>query len=260
MFVFKTNIYEAWIELKRDLIVNNPTECRYAFFTDSIDNMILRDDVDKPLKDGMKVAGAPALSKRMFQKIGLAMRERGHWSFFVSQHTSAIKIDPYAKADPRQVEGSGGNSLAHNADEVIEFQEFYQGDLILEHPDEKPDRLKNRQLGHNVRIKICKSSSEKRYTVVEVPIKHGVVRGSAIWKEREIADQLLAWGLVTKGGSWLTFTDVITKELVDQGFADVPEKVQGMNQLYSYLEGNQPLTSYLFTRFKTMISGGAAKS
>lgn len=256
IFVFKTNTFETWINLKRSLVANNPTGCRYGFFTDSIDNMILKDDMVKEFSESSKVAGTPAMTKRLFQKMGLAMRERGHWSFFVSQRTSAIKIDPYSKAEPRQSDGGGGNSLSHNADEVLEFQEWYEGDLILEKPDEKPDRIKNKAVGHNIRIKLRKSSNEKRFTVIEIPIKHGISKGSAIWREREIADQLMVWGLVTKKGSWLTLTDTLQKELAEKaGVTDVPTQVQGVNQLYVYLESNPVVTDYLFARFKTMISG-----
>jgi hypothetical protein len=240
-------------------VINNPTNTRYLFIVDSADAVNLKDDIDKPIGD-VKVAGGPLLTKRFLQKFALAMAKYGHMCLYLGQVTSEIKIDPYAKTTPRQVGGSGGSGVQHFSNEVLEYQEWYEGDLILEKPDERVDRIKNRPVGHNVRIKLKKSDKENRYLTIEIPIKHGQAGGRSIWREREIADQLLAWGLVTKGGSWLTFTDVLVKELADQGFKDVPEKVQGMNQLYAYLEGNQLVTSYLFTRFKNMISGGAPKS
>lgn len=270
VFIFKTNTFETWINLKRDLVTNNPTGCRYGFVTDSIDNMILKDDMAKEFNEATKVAGTPAMSKRLFQKMGLAMRERGHWAFFVSQKTSAIKIDPYAKAEVRQTEGSGGHALAHNADEVLEFQDYYEGDLILKNPDERLNRLTNPALGHIVRIKIKKSSSEKRFLTVDLAIRHNVSKGSAIWREREIGDAMLVWGLVSKTnpatakegapvevkktGSWLYVAPTLAEELSKANIAPLPEKVQGMNQLYALLDTRQDVTDYLFNRFKAMVS------
>ncbi len=258
IFVFRCNIYETWIGMMRDLITDNPTDCRYAFVTDSLDSLNLKNDFTKPLDEQNRVAGSPMLTKMMFQKMALAMNERGHMCFFVSQATAEIKLNPYDKSTPRQTGGSGGNSIAHNANEVLEFQEWFEGDLILEKPDEKHDRLKNRALGHNVRIKIKKSDTENRYVTVEIPIRYGQIHGNSIWREREIADQLLMWQLITKGGSWLSLTETLRLELEEKGGIDkarIPEKVQGMNQLYEYLDKNKDVTDYLFNKFKSLVSG-----
>ncbi len=275
VFVFKTNTFETWINLKRELVTNNPTGCRYVFVTDSLDNMILKDDMPKAFDAGDKVAGVPAMSKKLFQKMGLAMRERGHWAFFVSQKTADIKLDQYAPANNRQMAGSGGNSVAHNADDSLEFQEWFEGDLILKNPDERLHRINNPALGHICKIKIKKSSNEKRFTVVEVPIKHGVSGGSAIWREREIGDAMLMWKLVsktnpqavvkegatpTKGGSWLYFAPTLLSELTTAGLPALPTddkgnvKVQGMNQLYELLEQRKDVADHMFNRFKAMLA------
>lgn len=284
VFIFKCNTFETWLNMKRDLVMNNPTGCRYGFVTDSMDNMILKDDKAKQFSEAGKVAGVPALSKKLFQQMGLAMREMGHWTFFISQRTAAPKIDPYAKTEHRQMEGSGGNSLAHNADDALEFMEWFESDLILKNPEEKLNRMTNPALGHNVRIKVKKSSNEKRFLTVEIPIKHGVSHGSAIWREREIGDAMLMWQLVSKvkpkvegdkdaakakegeakKGSWLYFAPTLLAELAEKGLPpleadkDGNVKVQGMNQLYDLLETRKDVADYLFGRFKAMIAGVAA--
>lgn len=280
VFVFKCNTFETWINLKRELVTNNPTGCRYGFVTDSLDNMILKDDMPKEFNAGDKVAGVPAMSKKLFQKMGLAMRERGHWAFFVSQKTADIKLDQYTPANNRQMAGSGGNSVAHNSDDSLEFQEWFEGDLILKNPDERLHRINNPALGHICKIKIKKSSNEKRFTLVEVPIKHGVSGGSAIWLTREIGDAMLMWQLVTKtnptaekkegekekkGGSWLYFAPSLLTELEKASLPALPAddkgavKVQGMNQLYDLLEQRADVTDYLFKRFTDMLSSKDAK-
>lgn len=255
IFVHRCNIYENWIDMMRDCVGNNPTNIRYGFVTDSLDNMGLKGDRDKPTDTGTKVAGAPLLTKQMFTKMGLALNERGHYAFFISQASADIKIDPYAKTIPRQTNGAGGNSVGHNANETLEFQEWYEGDLILTNPDERHDRLKNRAVGHNVRIKLKKSNTENRYVTVEIPIKHGQKKGeSAIWKEREVSDQLLTWQLISKAGSWMRLTETLRKELADNGFTDIPEQVQGINKVYDLLSSRPDVTTYLFERFKKMVS------
>lgn len=275
VFIFKTNTFETWLNFKREFVRNNPTGCRYGFVTDSVDNMILTADMQKEFDEAAKVAGTPSMTKRLFQNMGLAMREKGHWSYFVSQKTAAPKIDLYAKTEHRQTEGGGGNALAHNADEVLEFQEYFESDLILKNPEEKLHRLTNPAIGHNLRIKIKKSSNEKRFVTVEIPVKHGVVGANAIWKEREIGDVMLGWQLMTKtkpktegakdapagkGGSWLYMAPSLVAELVSKGISLEEEtdkegfvKVQGLNQLYDLLERRKDVTDYLFKRFKEMI-------
>ena len=59
----------------------------------------------------------------------------------------------------------------------------------------------------------------------------------------------------------MTLTDVLRKELDDNvKGVTVPEKIQGLNQFYAYLEANPLITAYLFTRFRTMISSASASA
>ena len=130
--------------------------------------------------------------------------------------------------------------------------------MILKNPDERLNRITNPALGHTLKVKLQKSSAEKRFVTVEIPIKYGVTNGSAIWRERELADQMLMWHLVTKAGSWLTIAPSFAEELEKKGLPPLPEKVQGLNQLYALLESRQDVSDYLFARFKAMVGGGAA--
>lgn len=258
-FVFESNIYEVIIGLMRDLIMNNPERRVYMFILDSMDGLNLRNDMAKVLgDDNQRVAGAPLLTKQFLQKIAVAMTKYGHLCFFLSQVSAEIKLDPYAKGAGRQIGGAGGNAVQHFASHVLSFQEWYEGDLILENPDARVDRIKNRPLGHTCKVRITKTDKEKRHITVEIPIKHGVIAGSAVWREREIADQLMGFGLVTKKGSWLSLTEPLKKELADKEFADVPEQVQGYNQLCDLLTARCDITDYLFERFKVLNAGVAA--
>lgn len=254
IYVFRCNIYETWIGMMRELITKNPTECRYGFVTDSLDSMNLKDDFTKLITQGIKVAGAPLLTKQMFQKMGLAMTERGHLKFFIGQRSADIKIDPYAKTVQRQTSGSGGNAAAHFANEALEFEDFYEGALILQNPDERFDRVKNPSLGHTLKIKIRKSNKEKRFVSVDVPIRYGQVGGNSIWREKEIIDQMRLFKQIVSAGSWTKVDEALRKELVEAGF-DVPEQFQGVSKLYDYLDEHKDLTTYLFNRYKKLITG-----
>lgn len=253
VFVFECNIYETIIGLMRELVVNNPDKHIYMFIIDSMDGLNLRNDMAKAIDEGNKVAGAPLMTAQFLQKMSVAMTKYGHLCMMLSQVRSEIKLDPYAKAGQRQVASAGGAAVQHYASHVLFFKEWYEGDLLLGKPDERADRIKNPPLGHLCRVVLAKTDREKRHLVVEIPIKHGVTGGSSIWREREVTDQLLTFGLITKGGSWFTLTDVLAKELVEKGFQDIPEKLQGLNQVNDFLTSRQDITDYLFTKFKAMI-------
>lgn len=277
VLIFECNIYEAIIDLFRELILNNETDCRYLFVVDSADAVNLRNDLLKKVGEE-KVAGGPLLTKKFLQKFALAMAKYGHMCLYLGQISADIKIDPYAKSVPRQTSGGGGTGVAHFANEVLEYQEWYEGDLILPDPDARVDRTKNRPLGHVVRIKLKKDDKENRYITVEIPIKHGQTGGNSIWREREVGDAMLGWGLVTKTnpnppepkkgkeseaakpkkeGSWLYLAPQLVAELNEKGLlGEMPTQVQGLKQLYEELEAYPAVTAYLFDQFKARVAKG----
>jgi hypothetical protein len=274
VFIFECNIYETIIGLMRELVVNNPAKIRYMFIIDSMDGLNLKNDIVKAIEEGNKVAGSPLLTKQMLQKISLGMGKNGHMCFFLGQVSAEIKLNPYEKGTPRQVGGSGGSAVQHFASHVLEFENWYESDLILENPSERLNAKTNRAIGHNCKIKISKSDKESRYIKLEIPIRHFENGGGGIWKEREIGDQLIMWRLVTKtdpeknakkgddegekvekkGGSWLYFDPALRSELKEKVDFEAPVKIQGLNQLYSLLESNKPVSDYLFEKFRSMIS------
>jgi len=275
VFVFESNVYEVVIGLIRELMGNNPNKHIYLFILDSMDGLILREDMVKTVDQNVRVAGAPKITKEFLQKVSVAMTKHGHLCFFLGQVSAEIKLDPYVKGVPRQVGGAGGNAIQHFASHVLEFQNWYESDLILEKPEERINRVTNKALGHICKIKIVKTDREKRYITVEIPIKHNSLGGGSIWREREIADQMLVWQLVSrtnpaaekkkeeggeakKGGSWLYVSPVLASELETKGLPPLPEKVQGLNQLYALLEERKDVADYLFAKFSAMVSGGTS--
>ena len=254
-FVFECNIFETVSELMKDLIQSNDENKRYIFILDSVDGLITKGDKDKTLSEATKVAGGAVISSMLMKKISLALSKRGHMAIFISQVRSDIKLDPYAaNKEVRQTTATGGNALLHFANWILEFEPRYNKDLILEKPNEKYDPIKNKIIGHNVKIGIKKSTNESTNSKIQYPIKYGRKEGSSVWKEYEIIDQILAWEFATAKGAWVTFSDEIIEELKKSNI-DLKKQHQGIDNLRLYLEENKQITEYFYDKFiKTLAS------
>ena len=252
VFVLYTNIFELFIQIVKGLVKNNPEGFIYAFVVDSVDGLQLRDDAAKEITENNRVAGVPMLAKKMLQSLSLGMFTYGHWMGLVSQVTSEIKLDPYAKVANRGGQFSGGNSLLHGSDVIIQYESAFAGDFILDGVGKFNDG-KTKPIGQNVKVTMTKSIVEAtRKTTVVYPIKYGR-KPSGIWIEREIGDMVLAWGLAVKGGAWITFAPTLIKELAEADI-NIPDKVQGQDNLYALFEENEKLTKYLFEKFKILLN------
>ena len=96
----------------------------------------------------------------------------------------------------------------------------YQVDVKLHASHTKPIMQGETQVGQTVYWQVVTSSIGPPGQKVESHIKYG--RG--IWKEMELADLLVDFGIVKKSGTWLTLPN--------------EEKMQGKNNLATYLENN----------------------
>jgi RecA/RadA recombinase len=248
-FVFESNIFETVSELIKELIQNNPEENRYMFILDSVDGLITRGDSEKSLSEATKVAGGAVISSTLMKKISLALGKRGHMAIFISQVRSEIKLDPYAaNKDIRQTTATGGNALLHFANWILEFEPRFNKDLILEKPNERYDSVKNKIIGHNVKIVVKKSTNESTNSKIQYPIKYGRKDGSSVWREYEVIDQIVAWEFATAKGAWVTFSDEIIEELKKVNL-ELKKQHQGIDNLRSYLEENKPIVDYFYNKF-----------
>jgi RecA/RadA recombinase len=248
-FVFECNIFETVSELMKDLIQSNDENKRYIFILDSVDGLVTKNDKEKTFSEATKVAGGAVISSMLMKKISLALSKRGHMAIFISQVRSDIKLDPYAaNKEVRQTSATGGNALLHFANWILEFEPRYNKDLILEKPNEKYDPVKNKIIGHNVKIAIKKSTNETTNSKVQYPIKYGRKDGSSVWREYEIIDQILSWEFATAKGAWVTFSDEIIEEFKKSNI-ELKKQHQGIDNLRSYLEQNKEITNYFYTKF-----------
>jgi RecA/RadA recombinase len=251
-FIFDCNIYETVLDLMRVLVARNPEETRYCFVLDSLDGLIMKDDLEKGFEDSHKVAGGALLGAKFMQKMSIALAKRGHMAIFISQVRADIKLDPYSKAPIRQTTATGGNALLHFANYILEFEPRFKKDLILENQTQPIDQQKNKILGHIAKITVKKSPNEKTNYTLEYPIKYGRVGGTSIWVEREVIDMLYMWDYISRKGAWISCDEDFLKLLQKEGY-DFPEKIQGEGNLNSQLESNPKLCSFLVDHFKTLI-------
>ncbi len=251
-FVLESSTYEAVFGFMGDLIRNNSTGTRYFFIVDSMDMMGKRADLEKGLEEAGQVAGGALITSVFFKKSSVALAKRGHIMWFISQVRDSIKINPYEKSAPRQGSASGGHALEHAGDWVLEFLPRFGDDIIRENPGEKSSK----PIGHYCRVKIVKSNNEKYGVEVRYPIKYGRKGATSVWVEREIVDLLLMWELVEKSGAWLRPAVELRAEVKEAtGEELLPEKIQGMDNLYKLLEDTPKLKDYLFEKFTKLITG-----
>jgi RecA/RadA recombinase len=249
VFVFETNVYEAAIDLVRQLVKNNPESIRYFVIIDSMNGLCRREDLVKDSGYNDKVAGSALLTSIFLQKMGAALGRLGHICIFISQVRSSVKIDPYAKVDPKITNASGGNALNHYSDVTLEFQERFKGDII-----ERTEGGKEKTVGHYCKIIFRKSGNEKTNTLVKYPVKYGRKLGKSVWVELEVFDMLLAWGLLSKGGAWYHLTPELTTMLTSLTKDELPTKFQGQDAVLNWLESNPAMVEFLAKDFKQKIS------
>ena len=243
-FVLRSNVYENIATLILELIKNNPENTRYYFLIDSMDALISKNDLSKGFDDSAKVAAGAVLTSNFLRRIMLPLSTFGHICGLISQVRSNVQINPYAKGDPKLTNSSGGNALQHYADWIFEFQPRYKSDQIVED---------GKIIGHWSKILLRKTTNEKDGVEVTYPIKHGRIDGKSIWTEYEIADMLIQWGFAKKSGAWIAFDSGLIKNIKDDIKKDFPEKIQGMDQLRTFLEENQEICTYLFDKFKSIL-------
>jgi RecA/RadA recombinase len=249
--VVESNIYEVVFGFIRSLIIDNPTKAKYFFIIDSVDSMVKRDDLSKPLEEAQQVAGGALITSVFLKKTALALARRGHICIFISQIREEIKINQYQATTQRQGKSSGGHALEHASSVVINFLGRYNDDIIRENPSDKNSKA----IGHRCKIKIIKSDNEN-YNELSYPVKYGRVGGKSVWKELECIDMLQAWSqLKRKGdkGAWFYLDENILKELKEID-AECPEKFQGIDNVRNYLEDRPNITEYLCNKYNSVLS------
>lgn len=254
VLIVRSNVFEFIADMMEKVLKSSRLSGdRFCMIVDSLDGLILEDDLGKAsVRDNTMVAGVPKLTKLLFRRIGLLNWAADGLLIMTSQYSTNIKIDTYAKDIPRQGSASGGSSAGHQSDYTLMYLTRYGKDLILENPELKQDRFKNKLLGVYAPVEIRKSATEETGTVVRVPIKKGRI-GNQIWVEKEVSDLVVAYEFVKKAGSWLSFPPSLIEEAAGAG-VELVEKVQGIKKLDAYLEENPKVFTWLKGKLTTLIN------
>jgi RecA/RadA recombinase len=253
-FVFESNIYETVVDAMRNLVAKNEEGIKYYFLLDAVDGLITKGDLDKTFEDSNKVAGGAVIAGNFMKRMSIALTKRGHMAVFISQVRADIKLDPYSKAPIRQTSATGGNALLHFANWILEFEARYNGDMILQDPNNKKiDLEKNPAIGHWAKVTVKKSPNEKTNLQISYPIRYGRKNGTSIWVEKELVDLLYAWEFMNRSGAWVKPSEDFL-ELVKELNLEIPENFQGEKGLFKFIEDNPVLIKFLTNYFKNSIN------
>jgi len=250
-FCYDCNIFESVIRLIKLLVFQNEEKRKYLFIIDSMDALVRKEDSEREFGDNNKVAGGALLTSQFLQRMALSFVKKGHICIMVSQVRSTVTINPYQKVDPKLTNASGGNAALHYSDWILEFQKTNKSDFFT-----KKTKGKDVDIGHKCKIYFRKTPNERVGSLVEYPIKHGMVEGKSIWVEKEVIDMMLEWELATRSAAWIAINDDTIAELEDQGLK-LEKQHQGPEKLCKYLEDNPEITSYLFEKFKNILKNEA---
>ena len=140
----------------------------------------------------------------------------------------------------------------HFANWIIEYDPRFAGDQILEDPTKKHDPKTNPIIGVHAKVTVKKSPNEKTNQKITYPIRYGRKGGTSIWIEKEIVNLLESFEFIKKSGAWISITDDF-KDLLLENKLEFPEKIQGMNKVFKYIEDNPTISNFLFDYFKKYI-------
>ena len=248
--IYKSNIFESVNDFMKHL-VKNCKDTRFMFIVDSMDSLVLRNDLERPFDESDKVAGGSLITSVFLKKMALALTTRGHICFMISQVRATVNLNPYDRGDPKLTNASGGNALLHYSDWILEFQQKYKGDLIVQ-----PSKIKDKKediIGHWCKVIFRKTPNEKTGSLVKYPICYGRKDGKSIWSEYEVVDMLLAFEMAQKSGAWVAMSDEIIKEVKENTGEELKKQHQGVDNLKKFFEENEKIGKYLFKKFRETL-------
>lgn len=253
VFVLSCNIFEVIAQFVESLLkITREQDRGLVIIIDSLDGLILKNDIEKQFGESVKCAGVPLLTKLLFRRICLPLSKTKSLLLICSQYSAHIQMNPYAKDPPKLAEASGGNAINFQSNYILNYAPRYGSDLILKNPNEKPDKNSNPILGHYVTLEIKKSAnSENSGYRIKIPIKRNRI-GNGVWVEKEMVDLLIAWGLLKKAGSWFSFEDNFKIE-AQNNHLELKDKFQGLDNIYSYIEENPLIFKWFYKKMQCTI-------
>ena len=253
IFCLETNIFDTICQVLEAILKQSYEQgISIVICLDSLDGCILKNDLDtKSVSDGVKIAGVPLMTKLLFKRLALPINKFNALFLITSQISANIQLNPYDKSGQnRIVDGAGGNSINHQCDVIVSYGPRFNGDLILENEDEKPDINKNKIIGHYVNLTIKKSNLDVAGTVCKLAIRRGFHQ-NGFWLSKEVGDIALGWSLVKKNKSTFEFGEVILNQAKEDKI-DLIDKIVGKNAYYQYFDDNPAICNWFFEKFKNL--------
>lgn len=254
--VIKSNIYELVIDSMRALVRDtrdNPNNkgYHYLFIIDSIDGLITKEEMEKTAEQAAQVGSSARMLSQMLKKISSSLAEYGHMGIFISQERSTVTINPYAPKDQKQGNSSGGNAIQHYANMVLNFKQRNKDDLIFEGDDDKGEII-----GHYCKVVLLKTTNDNTLTEIKYPIR----RRKGIWKELEVANFCLEWGVFKKEKTSYIFNDSILSNVdnldaLNKHLEKLSKPIVGAKKYNDFFldEQNKEIVDCLYDFFRKML-------
>lgn len=253
VFIFDCNCFDTIC----DILVAQFAQIHAAggnlcVIVDSVDMLRLKSSFGAKISDGKKPAGVNYLTKEMFRHLCHPITAYNGLLIMITQYAATFTMSQYEKEAPNLMDGNQTHALNHQASYALYYRPRAASHNILEDADSKPDPVKNRILGFNIKIDIRKSSTDESGYCIEIPIRKGR-EGNAIWVEKELFDALFHLGLVTKKGAWIDISDDI-KKWAEESKIEIKLKHQGLGQFSDYFEQNQPILNWLIEKMRLVLA------
>lgn len=247
-YIIRTNIYETVCNTIKQLIEDRDIE--YIFALDSMDNFAPKSALDVDFGESFQKGGTSAITAHFFRCFNILLPRLGHIVIMISQYRDSVVIGRQHNPIFKQTNSSGGRALEHG---VVWALEFIPAQNSKEDMFWEGTPWQSKKIGHNCTVQLKKSPNEKTGVKVKYPIVYGRSGGKSIWIEKEIYSQLLIWQMLKIKGSWIEFNESLLEDLqkIDNEF---PKQIQGEDQLVKLLESKPKVTSYLYNKFKDILS------
>ena len=281
VFIFDTNCFDTIC----DTLVGQFKSIYEAgghlgVIVDSVDMLRLKSSFGAKVSDGKKPAGVNYLTKELFRHLCHPITAYNGFLIMITQYSATFTMDKYEKEAPNLMDGNQTHALNHQASYALYYRPRAKSHFILEDDSSPNDPVKNPILGVKVRIDVRKSATDATGYMLEIPIKMGKV-GNCIWVEKELFDAFFLLDLVTKKGSWIEISDIVTKwveeanvpiieenkriEEANKGkkdpdrkpllpLIDYKNKHQGLGQFSDYFEARQPTLKLLVDKIRLLHS------
>lgn len=249
---FVYNVYDDIGEFIKDRVKGNqelkPAERkRFFFLVDSLDMLITKNNLEKSLSDSEKIGAAQVMSAVIIKQVGLYMAKYGHHFHVLSQIRANINTN---NANSPQTKISGGNAMLHASSLTADIMKDWSQMYIYKNPNATTLKEKGDVIGKYHTLKFTKTFNNKTHQIIRIPIKYG----HGIWREREVADLLLAWGIVSKAGAWFSISDQWKEDISND--LEIEEnwgKWQGYENFLSSIEQNPKICNWFDSKLRETL-------